>query len=320
MGSNRLVHISDDEVLRLISIEDCILSVKKGLIAYKSEDVIAPKRTVCTQPDGLFLDMPSGIPSRGFYGTKISLLQPNKPFPNGKIYKTSIFAMENKDPYRTFVVDAVEITRLRTAAVVTVAAEFLIAKDTSEISVIGAGNQAETMVEFLCHTFPIHRVHVFNHNDAQISSWISRMVKKLNHSVELKTVDLSSCLSKKTVIMATSTASAEPIVKQFGLEFGQTILSIGGAAKEACEFASDLLYKASVFVDSDEAVWKEAGEFQSVDRSRVKLISLDSLVSATSNPDFIKDEQNKIFKSVGLGFLDLFVSQSAISKLDDKNA
>ena len=320
MTRSEIIHISDNEVLRFLSAEDCIQSVKVGLIANKSKNVISPQRTVCVQPHGLFLDMPSGILSSGLYGTKLSLLQPDMPFPNGNIYKTSIFAMENKGPYRTFVIDAMELTHLRTASVVTVASELLIKKGTSEISVIGAGTQAEYIVEFLCQIFPILKVYVFNYKNAKVKNWISQMNKKLGPSVELRAVDLSSCLSISTVIMATSTAKTDPIVKQFGLESGQTILSIGGSAKGACEFASDLLYEASVVVDNNEGVWAEAGEFESADRSRITLCSLDSLVAGNEWHDTLVKDKNTIFKSVGLGYLDLFIAQSVIKKMEDKDA
>lgn len=311
-------NISSSEINNILSLKKSLKAIERGLIYFNQNEVLSPERIIETYDSGLFLTMPSAIPKNNIFGTKFSILQPNKKFYDGEIYKSIMMLMKNnelKKKVEVFSIDARPVTEIRTAAVIITAFYSLVKNFSNEISIIGAGKLAKKIVQLLCEGFSNLNLYVYEY-DENVKFWCDDLLKNFSN-VSINLCSLEDCLMKKNIIMSTSTTNKVPIVDSFKYEYGQTILSLGGASEGAKEFSSELLKNSIVVVDSLKMVFKEAGEFKDTNKKDIEVYSLDELISSKYLRKKIKNSnKNKIFKTVGLGYLDLFCMDEVISTID----
>ena len=140
--------LSKKEVRRLINIRDVIDVVEAGFKDYTEGKGEMPSKVYLTVKDGDFRAMPASLP--GEAGMKwVSVLTGNM----AKGLPTVMAVLIFNDPdtgYPLAIMDASEITALRTAATSTIASKYLARKGAGTLGIIGSGYQAYHHIKAHC--------------------------------------------------------------------------------------------------------------------------------------------------------------------------
>lgn len=202
-------------------------------------------------------------------------------------------------------VDGYELTRRRTAAASALAAGYLAPGSVGTHLVVGAGNVAELLPQAYAATVPVQRTLVFNRTRERAADLVGRL-RAQGHDAHVAE-DLRAAVREADVVSA-ATLSTEPIVLAEDVRSGTHVDLIGGFTLAMREADDDLVDRASVFVDVEEAL-HECGDLAGpIARGRFHpertRAGLADLVSGRHTGRSSADEVT-LFKSVGTALEDL---------------
>ena len=227
-----------------------------------------PPRTVMPAGDGELLVMPSS--ATGAVAVKLVTVGPREPRIQGVcvVFDPRTLAVAK-------VIDGVELTNLRTAAVSLVALRRLASPDSRRLVVFGRGPQARAHEAAVRAEFPIDQVHVVGRGDDP------------------------SVVAEADIVCCCTTAR-EPLFDA-DLVDAPAVVAVGSHEPDARELPAELLHRATVVVESREAAMREAGDV--VLAGVQELMTLAELVRGAVVPP-----GPRVFKSVGMAWEDAVVA------------
>src|SRR5271170_4910828 len=137
--------IDREEVARRLTYEMCIPLVRNAMIEFSRGETKQLLRSIITLSDGrMFGVMPGAMGAHALFGTKlISVFHEN--FARGiQSHQGLVILFDPESGAPVCVVDAGELTAIRTAAASAVATDALARKDAQRLALIGYGEQAAT--------------------------------------------------------------------------------------------------------------------------------------------------------------------------------
>jgi len=199
------------------------------------------------------------------------------------------------------------LTAIRTGAVSGLSCRYLARKDSETLGIVGAGGMAYQQVNGVVSELrSIRRVRVFSMDLAGSKALAKRSSDSLG--VEAQVVEKVEMCVRGSDVLVTATTSKTPVFKGSEVEQGTHVISMGSYRPEAREVDSDFVSRASIFVDSREAVLEEAGDLLIPIREgrlskRAIKAELSELVSG-KKPGRASRSEVTFFKCVGLAFED----------------
>jgi ornithine cyclodeaminase len=154
--------------------------------------------------------------------------------------------------------DGAAITAIRTAAVSGVATDQLARPDSSELAILGAGVQARTHIEAVAAVRPLRRVRIWSRNSGRAAALASELGPRFPFSIE--PVPSAQDAVRNADIVATVTASPEPILERGWLKEGVHINAVGSSIPTSREIDTATMAAARLFVDRRESALAEAGD------------------------------------------------------------
>jgi ornithine cyclodeaminase/alanine dehydrogenase-like protein (mu-crystallin family) len=157
------------------------------------------------------------------------------------------------------IVDASEITGIRTAAVSGVATRLLAREDADDVALIGSGVQARSHLKAMLLARKIKRVRVWSRNPEHAQTFAERESQQAGLTIEPmftvpETVEGAS-------IICTTTSSPEPVLKGEWIAAGTHINAVGSSVPFTRELDTAAVKNARLFVDRRESTVNEAGDF-----------------------------------------------------------
>ena len=211
------------------------------------------------------------------------------------------------------VVDAAEVTAIRTAAASAVATRLLAREDSTTLAILGYGAQAHRHLDAMRVVRPIDRVQVWGRDPAKAARFAA------DHddiNVEVR-ADPRSAISGADII-CTVTASPTPIVAGKWLEPGQHINAVGTSFPGLREIDGEGVARSRLFVDNVDGAIAQAGEFGMardeglIDESHIVGVPGDiaegRVAGRTSESDIT------MYKSLGLVVQDLAAAHHVYTK------
>ncbi|MEU2265777.1 ornithine cyclodeaminase family protein [Streptomyces olindensis] len=205
--------------------------------------------------------------------------------------------------------DATALTALRTAAVTTLATDLLARRDARTLAVIGAGVQGRSHLEGLAgiRLWDSVRLHSRDMDKARrLAEWARGVgiEVELHDSVESATEDAD-------VICTVTSAVAPLFTDAFRPRPGAHISAVGAYGPARRELPSRLVADASLFVESTEAVLREAGDIlipiaEGLLPPRPAMTELSAVLSK-EHPGRTSAEELTLFESVGIPTEDALV-------------
>ena len=206
------------------------------------------------------------------------------------------------------IIDASELTLIRTAATSAVATRALATPGATRIAILGTGSQARSHIRALRLVLP----------HASFSLWGRSFddARSLAHAMDATPCQQAREAVTDADIVCTVTASVAPVLQHEWLKAGCHVNAVGASAPGARELGSDVIRAAELFVDSLDQALTECGEYRlalaegaiSADHIRGEL----GQVLVGSCPGRTSGDALTVFKSLGMAVEDLGAAARAV--------
>jgi alanine dehydrogenase len=217
-----------DEVLQVLSIDDCIDAVER---------VFRDGGEAASLALGHFHAKTAIVGSR--YAAKINANFPSNPERFGLPTIQGLVVLADAERGTPLaVLDSMEITILRTAAASAVAARHLARRDARTLAIVGCGAQARAHVEAISRVRPIERVFAVDRDPSRAAAIGD--VRDLDDAV------------READIIVTTTPSTTPFLELRHLRPGMFIAAVGADNPRKSELTPELMAASKVVVDVEE--------------------------------------------------------------------
>lgn len=288
-------------------MSDCIDEMADVFALAAGGKVDSPLRSRLGAPDGDVLVMPS-MARRAVAEASVKVVSV---FPNNKRGTPSINAVtilvDGETGETKGMLSGGVLTAIRTGAVSGLSCRYLARKDSRKMGIVGAGGMAYQQVNGVVSELrSIEKVRIFSMDPAGSKALAKLCIGSLG--VEAQVVDEVERCVRGSDVLVTATTSKIPVFKASAVDEGTHVISMGSYRPEAREVDSDFVSRASIFVDSREAVLEEAGDLlipikEGRLSKRAIKAELSELVTGKKRGRVSRSEVT-FFKCVGLAFED----------------
>ena len=307
--------LTQQEVRSLLPMEACMDCMRQALSALARNEAVNPLRAMLRLPDGrgLLGWMPGYLGTPQTLGMKVVTVFPGN---HGTEYDSHqgvvmLFDLEHGLPLA--ILDASEITAIRTAAVTGVATELLAREDADDVALLGSGVQARTHLEARRLARPIRRARVYSPTRENREAFARRESER--HGIEVSAVDSARDAIEGAGIICAVSSSREPVLEGAWLSPGVHINAVGSSIATARELDSVAVARSRLFVDRLESTVNESGDYLAALREGA--ISDNHIVGEIGSilTGAIEgrrgDDEITLFKSLGLAVEDLAAAEYA---------
>jgi ornithine cyclodeaminase/alanine dehydrogenase-like protein (mu-crystallin family) len=308
-------------VRRVFPMKSAIELMAETMRRYSAGRVSQPLRTILRPQteSGLLGTMPCHVdgPDYAGFGLKAMVLKPENPTRGLDLHIGVVIVFDQDTGRPLAVIDAGEITAIRTAAVSAVATEALAAPDAGDLAILGSGVQARGHLEAMAIVRDLRRVRVWSRTAEHAKRFRDWAGSQRGIVVEVAP-SVPAALEGADLI-CTTTASKEPIVEKDWLTPGCHLNVVGGSFADFRELSSAAVANAVVFVDSRESAIAESGDLLAP--LREGLIGPDHVVAELGEVLLGKhrgrttEAEITLYKSLGLAVQDVmsgfFVARAA---------
>ena len=306
----KILVLNTRQIRELLPISECIELMADALSALARDEVFQPLRTIIRPPGarGLLGLMPAyRAGERGAFGLKAICVFPENPA-QGKDAHQGAVTLFNRDTGELLaLMNASEITAIRTAAVSAVATRLLAREDASELGIIGAGVQARTHLEALACVREIKRARVAARTLSHSQELAEEMQPRFSFPIE--PVETNEAAVRGADLVVTATSSLEPVIQRDWISSGAHINAIGTHSPKSREVDSGTMAAARIFVDRRESALNESGDYllaaaEGVVSPESIVGEIGELLLGTKTGRTSRD-QITLFKSLGLAIEDV---------------
>lgn len=274
--------------------------VADALLARLRDDPPAADRPARTRVDvraGQVLLMPDE--SSSFVGVKAVSIARGNPALGLPAIQGSYLLLDAATLAPVALIDAAELTLVRTAAVSLLGVRLLLPAERPRVTVVGAGPQAVAHVEALASLDPASvRLCV---RDASRVEAARAAVAGLDVAVE---VVVGVPVESSDVVVCATTAR-EPVLDSRPLPDHAVVVAVGSHEPDARELDTDLMARGWVVVESREAARREAGDVVIAETETGRALvaaDLGELARGEAAPD---PSRPRVLKTVGEAWEDL---------------
>jgi ornithine cyclodeaminase/alanine dehydrogenase-like protein (mu-crystallin family) len=252
--------IDREEVARRLTYELCIPIVRDAMIALSRGETKQLLRSIIMLSEGrLFGVMPGAMGASAPFGAKlISVFQEN--FAKGKpSHQGLVILFDHETGAPVCVLDAGEITAIRTAAASAVATDALARRDARRLAILGYGEQATTHARAISKVRDLERISIWGRSPERARAFAERMQTELAVPV-VAARDVEVAVAEADIICTVSSA-VEPILKGAWVRPGTHLNLVGSSYAGPAEVDNDLVVRSRFIADSREGVLKQGAEF-----------------------------------------------------------
>ncbi|MCP4362541.1 MAG: ornithine cyclodeaminase family protein [Chloroflexi bacterium] len=253
--------INQQEVTQLLPMNECIEVMAETLAALARGEGIQPLRPVMWLPErvGALGLMPGYLDNINAMGVKVISVFPGNQGTKYDSHQGAVMLFETEHGRLLSLMDATEITAIRTAATTAVATNLLANKEANTLAILGSGVQARTHLEAMLLVRPLQHIRIWSRNPDHAAQFAQRESKRHNIAIETA-ANVTAAVHKADIVCAT-TATHEPILTGAMLTSGMHINAVGASVPFARELDTAAVVKSRLFVDRRESALNEAGDF-----------------------------------------------------------
>lgn len=252
--------VNRDEVAELLPMQRCIELMADALRALADGDADVPLRNLLWLPErrGLLGMMPAWYAPAGVMGLKVVSVMPGNHGTAYDAHQGAVLLFETEHGRPLAMVDASEITAIRTAAVSGLATKLLAREDAGDLAILGSGTQAWTHLDAMRCVRSLRRVRVWSRRAQSARAFAERAAR---HGVQVEAAADARAAVEGADLICTTTSSREPVLFGDWLEAGSHINAVGSSVRSARELDAAVLARTRLFVDRRESTLSEAGDF-----------------------------------------------------------
>ena len=302
------LYLGSDDVRALATREVLMDAARAAVRAERDGSVVMPPRLDVDLPTGFLRVMPAAMGE--LMGVKVMTLVKGR----GNRYLLLLYGQPSGELLA--LVDAAEVTRLRTAATTAVAGEMLAPGGAARLGLLGSGFEAESHLRLLARLWPLEQVTVYSPTPERRQAFAARMSEELGLSVTA--VDRPEDAVGQAEVSVLATKATAPVVDGGAFPLGAVVLSIGSTRPDLRELDRNALERAcALLVDDAQQVRRESGDV--IDALGCGALTDDRIVSMAALDGDAKrlriDGARDLlaFKSVGTAVQDLALAGSMLA-------
>lgn len=316
-----MIILSKEEIESLVDPQEMMDQIEEAYRIFGADEFYMPPRPTVEHENKTLMYMPCY--TKEIIGTKILSIFPE----NSKLGLPSIDGVVLLNDHTTgaplAVLDGQAVTAWRTGAVGGVGIRHLSRKDCHTVGIVGAGVQGFHQAVYACAAREIHTVYVFNHSDRDLTEYLERLEKAIDHPgtkvVQCKTIEE---LVQASEIICTTTPASRPVLPDDKeLLEGKCIIAIGSYTPQMREIPDavwDLV--EHVYIELPYACEESGDLSQPMEEGRLTkeqtVLMNEFLASDTEEEEITK--KTTYFKSVGMGLFDVCIAQKLLEKAKER--
>jgi ornithine cyclodeaminase len=249
------------DVHALLPMAECIDLMQRTMSAISEGRVVLPLRSVLMMPGelGMMGNMPGYLGEPECFGVKlVSLMPRNKP-PQYSSHLGIVLLFEVEHGQPVALLDAAEITAIRTAAASGLATRLLARPDASSLTILGAGEQASTHLAAMLAVRTLRRIRIWARDPDKAAAFARSEGTK--HGVTIEVAPTVQDAVKHTEIICTVTKAREPILFGEWIEPGTHLNVVGSSVATTAEIDIPAVVKSRFFVDYRSSTITEGGDY-----------------------------------------------------------
>lgn len=314
--------INQQEVAQLLPMSECIEVMSDTLVALAKGEGILPLRPVMWLPEkvGALGMMPGYLGHINAMGVKVVSVFPGNHGTEYDSHQGTVMLYETKHGRLLALMDATEITAIRTAATSGVATRLLARQDARILTILGSGVQARSHLEAMLLVRPFNQVRVWSRNQDHAVRFCERESDHAGLDIRAMS-DIAAAVEGADVI-CTTTSSPEPILFGNMVSAGCHINAVGSSVPFARELDTAAVVASRLFVDRRESTLNEAGDFLFPQKegaiSEGHILAEIGEILIGDHPGRENETEITLFKSLGLAVEDVasahFIYQKAVAQ------
>lgn len=316
-------YLDEHTQAHLLNMKEVIDEVGKALEAFSEGKTKTPLRHVLPfNEHNRYLVMPALSDELKIVGLKTVSFVPDNP-KKGKATITGSVILSDYETGETLsVLDGGFLTKIRTGAISGVATKYLSRKDSKVLCVIGAGVQAEGLIEAMIAIRDIEVVH-FSSRTKEKAEQLAKATQS-KYGVKVSVYDEADKAMEEADIIVTATNASHPVYSHT-LHPGVHLNAVGSFKPDMQELPSESMMVANkIVVESTEAAMEETGDLKIPQEEGILTESMlyGELGDIVSGKKLGREDKEEVtlFKSVGLAIVDIVVANYFYKKaLENKN-
>lgn len=291
--------ITGRQVADLLPMKRAIELMRGGFEDLAEGRTEMPRRQCVPMADGDILLKPCWLPERGM-SVKLVTTCPGNPARGLPLVQGLVMVFDDVTGTPQAVIDAGELTSIRTGAGGGLAIDLLARPDSSSVALIGAGVQSRQQLLAAMTVRPIEQVTVFDPSDEAYAILMREFGSQPESPLITRMVNPDDGVAEADIVI-TATTSPVPTFHGAALRAGAHVNAIGSYQPDRRELDEETMLRGYVVVDGMAAAGREAGEL--LIPEIVPDAELGELVTG-AKPGRSSDDQITVFKSVGMAIQD----------------
>ena len=313
--------ISQAEARQLLTMDECIELMHMAFTALAQGTAIVPPRPVMQLPDqrGVFAVMPAYSSRPEAIAVKAIAVFPGNLGTRYDSHQGAVLLFDANDGRLLSIIDASEVTAIRTAAASAVATELLAHQTADKLAILGSGVQARTHLEAMLSVRNIQRVCIWSRTAERARAFVDRERERFD--VQFAVAADPAEAVRQAAVICTTTAAREPILLGEWLSSGAHINAVGSASPVTRELDTTAVTNAKLFVDSRVSALAEAGDIliplnEGAFREDHIQAEIGEILEGNAQGR-THDDDITLFKSLGVGIQDVLAADHIYAKAKD---
>jgi ornithine cyclodeaminase/alanine dehydrogenase-like protein (mu-crystallin family) len=304
-----VLHLTEDEVRDLLTMETAIEAVEAGLRKMALEEAFNVPRSRCQTDHVMLHVLPAAAKTLGVIGFKAYVTSRA-----GSRFHVTIY--DGKTGEMLAIMQADHLGRVRTGAASAVATRHLSRKDSTTVGIFGSGRQARTQLSGVSKVRKLTRAVVYSPHEERRASFAREMSEACG--IEVVPASRPEEAARGLDIVCTATTSREPVLFGEWVSPGQHLNVIGSNFLGKSEIDVEVVKRATVVaIDSKDQGRIEAGDLvPALDQGVIEWIDVVELgrVVAMRSAGRQAPQDVTLFKSLGIGLEDIAVAIKVYQK------
>jgi ornithine cyclodeaminase len=256
--------LTQPEVRRLLPMDVCMDLVQDALATLARGGCANPLRRGMRLPEGsgragLIGTMPGYLAEPEALGLKVVGVFPGNHGGEFDAHQGVVMLFDLETGVPSAILDAAEVTAIRTAAASGVATRVLAREDASDLALIGSGVQARTHLEAMRVARDLRRVRVFSPSAENRRAFAA--LESERTGLEVEPTGSAREAVEGADLICTTTSAREPVLCGAWIAPGAHVNAAGACVPTARELDTAAVAAARVYTDRAESLRNEAGDF-----------------------------------------------------------
>jgi len=300
--------LSGRDVAALLPMDACIDLMGRTMAAVSEGRARFPPRAVMpASPGGFMAWMPGSLDDPATFGVKLLSLFPGNPAAGVSSHLGLVVLFEPEHGRPVALVDAAELTAVRTAAVSGLATRLLARPGAGDLAILGAGEQAASHLAAMLAVRPIRRIRVWSRTEASARAFAETQAAR--HGVAIEVAASAREAVDGADLVCTVTASRAPVLAGAWIAPGAHLNVVGASRPDATEIDTEAVVRARYFVDCRASTELEAGDWlRAQEAGAVGPDHIAGEIGEVANgakPGRVSDAEITLFRSLGVAAEDL---------------